>query len=221
MLSVKQIENAAETERYFFESDNYYLKGVPNIEQVSSWFGEGAKQLNLQGAIDRQTFRQLLDGKMPDGSVLGRFRNGEREHRAGYDLTFAAPKSVSILSEICQDTAIHVVHEIAVNATLKLIEQECAQVRIWIDGKTEFVNTENLIIVKIRHDVSRALDAHLHTHCVVMNATLRVDDKWLSLARQNYKTKNGAIKIRRYQNCIIMFLVKQIDNTQNEKTFYT
>lgn len=188
MLSVKPIENAGQAEHYFFEVDNYYLDNQTDVEKTTAWWGEGATQLNLHGYVDRNIFRQLLDGKLLSGQILGRFRNGERQHRAGYDLTFSAPKSVSILAEICQAKEIHTAHETAVNKTLELIQKECAQARMFKDGKNIFVDTNNITVAKIRHDVSRALDAHLHTHCLVMNATLRPEDKkWRALARQDYK----------------------------------
>jgi|GEM_PF-4817236 len=187
MLSAKPIKNVVAADHYFFGVDNYYLDNSTDFENTTAWWGAGAKILNLAGPVDRKVFSELLDGKLPTGKILGRYQNGERQHHPGHDLTFSAPKSVSILAEVCKDKDIYTAHEKAVNDTLEMIQKECAQARMSKNGNSIFIDTNNLTVAKIRHDLSREQDAQLHTHCIVMNATLRPDSKWRSLARQDYK----------------------------------
>ena len=144
MLSVKPIENAQKASHYFLEKDDYYLKS--DGERKIVWFGKGAARLELEGKVSKQTFINFLHGILPvsplvlNGQKLGRYRNGERQHRAGYDLTFSPPKSVSVLSEVLlydqkdKQEAIHNAHEEAVKKTLSLIEKRCAQARVFIGG---------------------------------------------------------------------------------------
>ena len=153
MLSVKPIENAQRASHYFLEKDDYYLQS--DGERKIVWFGKGAARLELEGKVSKQTFISFLHGILPvsplvpDGQKLGRYRNGERQHRAGYDLTFSPPKSVSVLSEVLlydqkdKQEVIHNAHEEAVKKTLSLIEKRCAQARVFIGGSKESLK-ENL-----------------------------------------------------------------------------
>lgn len=65
----------------------------------SEWQGQGAEALGLSGEVDRDQFRDLLDGKIGE-QQLGTYRDGRLEHRPGWDVTLSAPKSVSIMAEV-------------------------------------------------------------------------------------------------------------------------
>ena len=143
----------------------------------------GAGELGFTGSIEKQDFQSVLAGKDKDGNQLvGAGVNGE--HRAGVDLTFSAPKSVSILSEVCDDEGVREAHREAVEATLKHIEEHYAQARQTEKGQTERVNTGNLVIATFEHDTSRELDPQLHTHAVIMNMTQREDGQWRALSNE-------------------------------------
>jgi len=101
MLSAQNVGSAGKALQYF-SKDNYYTE-KEGLEE-SEWFGKGAAKLGLEGKIDKDAFFAALDGKI-DGQELGKcVRNAEgervREHRPGIDLTFSAPKSVSIMAEV-------------------------------------------------------------------------------------------------------------------------
>src|SRR3990170_207677 len=80
--------------------------------------------------------------------------------------------------------------EVDTKETLKTIEKDCAQAKIFKGKKISFENTKNLTVALIRHAASRALDPHLHHHALVMNATERQDKAWRALASSMTKTNN-------------------------------
>ncbi|MFP1498106.1 relaxase domain-containing protein [Escherichia coli] len=59
---------------------------------------QGGRATGLQGSVDKDVFTRLLEGKLPDGADLSRMQDGSNRHRPGYDLTFSAPKSVSMMA---------------------------------------------------------------------------------------------------------------------------
>lgn len=181
MMSVHAIRSAAVAGSYF-EADDYYTNDL----SPSTWAGNGADALGLSGEVDRQQFRQLLEGRLPNGEQLGTVRNGELQHRPGWDLTFSAPKSVSILAEVGGDHRLIEAHDRAVQRTLEHIERAlaCTRVNDRAAGEVRYEQTSSLVAALFRHDTSRALDPDLHTHAVVMNATLRADGQWRSLEAQ-------------------------------------
>ena len=79
---------------HFTDKDNYYVLG----SMGERWAGQGAEQLGLQGSVDKDVFTRLLEGRLPDGADLSRIQDGSNKHRPGYDLTFSAPKSVSMMA---------------------------------------------------------------------------------------------------------------------------
>jgi len=182
MLSISPAKSPTEAKDYY-ERDNYYIKADAGDIQ-SAWFGEGTKHLGLTGEVNGETFVALLEGKLPNGQQLGISKRGEYQHRPGYDLTFSAPKSVSILAEIGGDKRLIEAHDQAVTLALAEIEQ-LASARRSVSGTMTYEATKNLVVAKFHHGTSRALDPQLHTHAVVLNMTKRQDGKWVSLASQS------------------------------------
>ena len=77
----------------YYEKDGYYAKDDPAHKEASAWAGKGAEELGLSGPVDPDTFKAVLEGKVPDGPQLGkRGRDGEIQHRPGRDVTLSAPK---------------------------------------------------------------------------------------------------------------------------------
>ncbi len=176
MLSFSQVKSAGSAGNYYTEKDNYYVIG--SMEE--RWQGKGAELLGLEGKVDKQVFTELLQGKLPDGSDLTRIQDGVNKHRPGYDLTFSAPKSVSMLAMLGGDKRLIDAHNRAVTVALNQVES-LASTRVKKDGVSETVLTGNLIIARFNHDTSRAQDPQIHTHSVVINATQN-GDKWQTLA---------------------------------------
>src|SRR5690606_23378350 len=146
-------------------ADDYYAKEG----EASAWQGNGAAELGLSGEVDDKRFRQLLAGNIGDGQRILRMSNREgTKDRIGIDLTFSAPKSVSLQALVAGDAEIIKAHDRAVERALALAEAR-AQARHKIDGKTRIETTGNLVIGKFRHETSRERDPQLHTHAVILN----------------------------------------------------
>ncbi|WP_026096953.1 MobF family relaxase, partial [Ideonella sp. B508-1] len=177
MISLHNVSSAGEALHYFSQ-DNYYTEHQ-GLEE-SEWFGKGAEALGFEGKIEKREFFEALNGKL-DGQELGKWvRNeetGEREleHRPGIDITFSAPKSVSVIAEVSGNREVREAHEGAVKAALGYIERELSYTRQMEDGELNSVQTGNLVVGMFRHNTSRDLDPQTHTHAIVMNATKRED----------------------------------------------
>ncbi|EAA4815484.1 TPA: relaxase domain-containing protein [Shigella flexneri] len=83
------------------------------------WAGQGAEQLGLQGSVDKDVFTRLLEGRLPDGADLSRMQDGSNRHRPGYDLTFSAPKSVSMMAMLGGDKRLIEAHNQAVDFAVR------------------------------------------------------------------------------------------------------
>jgi conjugative relaxase-like TrwC/TraI family protein len=153
----------------------YYLEVAggtgTGIEAPGRWLGSGARTLGLRGAVDRDALGALLQGDDPDTAQrLGRFHH--RVTVAAFDLTFGAPKSVSMLHALSPpDVAaeVGVAHGRAVVAALDYVERRAVAVRRREVGVVVPVAAEAVAAAGFVHRVSRALDPHLHSHVVVAN----------------------------------------------------
>lgn len=184
MLSHKVLTRADLNDmgRYYAEAeDDYYTKEL----NASEWQGKGAERLGLDGEVDRARFQQLLAGQVKPGIEISRTaKRNDTKERIGIDLTFSAPKSVSIQALVGGDARLVKAHEQAVAATIAHAET-LAQARVKTGGKAGVVDTGNLIVAKFRHETSREQDPQLHTHAVVMNLTRRGDGQWRALRNDN------------------------------------
>lgn len=157
--------------------DDYYAKTL----DATRWQGEGARILGLQGEVDSQRFRELLAGFIDSEHQINRTSiRLDSKTRLGIDLTFSAPKSVSLQALIQGDKGIIKAHERAVQKAIEMAERR-AQARQKIKGKTQIEMTNNLTVATFRHETSRAQDPQLHTHAIVLNLTKRRDGAWRAL----------------------------------------
>ncbi len=154
----------------------YYLEVAGNgagtgIEAPGRWLGSGAAALGLHGEVDGDALGALLRGDDP----LTARRLGRSHHRvtvAAFDLSFCAPKSVSMLHalgppEIAGE--VHAAHVHAVDAALHYVERRAVAVRRPTAGELVPVEAEAVASAGFVHRVSRALDPHLHSHVVMAN----------------------------------------------------
>ncbi len=162
---------------YQEEKDDYYTRD----KQPSEWYGELSSEFGLNGSVEKADFTELLEGKRK-GEILrnNNFKRNNANDRLGLDLTFNAPKSVSIQALVAGDTRLIEAHNEAVKESLTMIEEH-AQARKKVKGKSRIENTGKLAIAMFRHDTNRNNDPHLHTHSVVLNITKRKDEQYRAL----------------------------------------
>ena len=168
----------------YYERDGYYTKDDPAHKEASRWAGKGAEALGLSGPVGPDTFRQILEGKVPNGPQLGRRgKDGEIHHRPGRDVTLSAPKSVSLLAMVGGDDRIVNAHDRAVGKTLAWIEEHAVRTRMQDKTTRTMVRAGNqkMVAATFRHDTSRNLDPQLHTHCVIANMVQGEDGKWRTM----------------------------------------
>jgi conjugative relaxase-like TrwC/TraI family protein len=174
--------------------EDYYTK--PG-EAPGEWMGELAAELGLAGEVDREAYAAVLAGKHPvTGAVLvsrpepRKFVDAEgRERRLdpilGYDIRFAAPKSVSLLYAVGSPevrAAILRAHDHAVAEAVGYLERTACFVQRG-KGGMQIEPGSGFLSMSFRHRSSRAGDPALHTHLVTANMTRAASDgRWLSLA---------------------------------------
>lgn len=172
--------------------EDYYTEGG---EPVGLWLGKGAEKLGLSGAVAKETFLELFNG-FQDGERLVQ-NAGKDNHRPGWDLTFSAPKSVSVLwSQVDQETALEIraAHLSAVEKAVGYLEQEALWTRRG-KGGLEHERCE-AVVAAFEHGTSRAQEPQLHTHALLLNIGLTQDGKTRSLETQaiyEHKMAAGAI----------------------------
>jgi conjugative relaxase-like TrwC/TraI family protein len=170
---------------------DYYDEG----QRVSGeWYGTGAERLGLSGKVRAVEFLRLCDNQHPSiGDKLTQRLKTTRQdgadpaanRRIFYDFTFSPPKSVSLAAFVGNDERILEAHARSVRAALKEFEAFAAT-RVRMRRLQSDRMTRNFVAALFTHDTSRALDPHLHTHCIVFNATFDpVEKRWKAL--QNHE----------------------------------
>ncbi len=165
-----------------------------------TWGGRGAERLGLEGPATLEDFRAVMDGRNPNPSgppltmkdrrareeqapSRGANGGGRAEHQPGIDLTFSAPKSVSVAALVGGDERLIQAHSSAVGAVMGYIEAHYSMTR-QRDGQggVDQVLTGNLLYAQTTHSTSRAGDPNLHTHVVVSNAVFdEAKGEWRAL----------------------------------------
>jgi conjugative relaxase-like TrwC/TraI family protein len=187
VVSIGAIGSAGGAAEYY-AADNYYIGGDAP-ENKGEWGGIAAERLGLSGGVESQTFEDILNGYLPNGAAI---TNNGGEHSPGLDMTFSAPKSVSLLALLGKDERIAPAHLSAVKTTLAWVEQRLAEARISGDGPRA-VSTGNLAYALFAHDVSRNQDPQLHVHSVIINATQRSDGAWRAVHAHKLYNENTLI----------------------------
>ncbi len=153
--------------------DDYYARTEPG-----TWVGAGAQRLGLSGDVDASQVDALAEGHHPlTGVPLG----VRVQKVAAFDLTFSAPKSVSVLAELADRPTGELVeeaHRSAVTATVRFLEAEGVLTGRRGPGGVDRVATEGAVAAAFVHRTSRAGDPQLHTHLLVFNRARGVDGRW-------------------------------------------
>jgi len=174
MLTLSRAIKAGQGEYYLSlaTADDYYLSGE---EPSGYWLGSGAVALGLGGDVEPAAFRHLLRGLSPEGTRK-LVRNVDAERRAGWDLTWSVPKSVSVAwSQANSETRgqIEACVRKAVAAGVRYLEAVAGLTRRGADGHIR--EPAKLILAAFLHSTSRAQDPQLHIHTVLLNVGVRLD----------------------------------------------
>jgi conjugative relaxase-like TrwC/TraI family protein len=202
MLTISKPLSSSQAQTYhakeFMSAEQNYWKQGDTI--LGEWQGRMAERYGFAGAIDELHFTRLSEGQNPlTGEQLVRHRNGQEyttadgttvkpvEHRAGWDATFSAPKSVSLTALVGGDDRVREAHRQAVTTALTELERY-TQARI--GGNRAAETTGEFVAAKFEHDTARPVDGYaapqLHTHAVIFNMTERADGSTRAVQPQSY-----------------------------------
>jgi conjugative relaxase-like TrwC/TraI family protein len=167
MLSISPPRSAADALQYFRDHLQSQVHGdsAPGI-----WLGHGADALDLDGPVLLRDLTSLLIGTHPRQMTKLVQNAGDNRRRAAWDLTWNAPKSVSIawgLGTDAEPDAIEQAHHVAVSETMEWLEKEHLVVRRGKGGKRK--DKAKMIAARFTHHTSRAMDPQLHSHCLLLN----------------------------------------------------
>jgi conjugative relaxase-like TrwC/TraI family protein len=174
------VEQSRYYERQVAQGRDDYYSG--RGESPGRWTGSGAEALRVGSQVDDDGFMALMEGRDPGTGERLR-RVGGRSKVAAFDLTFSAPKSVSVLFAIGEPVlagALVEAHESAVDAAMGYLEREACRVRRGRGGVRREVG-EGFVAAAYRHRMSRAEDPQLHTHVVAANMARGADGRWTAL----------------------------------------
>src|SRR5271170_1579534 len=189
MLTISKPLSASQAQIYHVrefasQEQNYWSR---DQQGHSEWQGRLAEQWGLQGGVGSEHFARLSEGQHPQTEEqlvrhqVSRTYEGKfgrevtsAEHRAGWDATFSAPKSVSLTALVGGDDRVREVHRESVRAALQELERY-TQARIGNVHAPE--TTGKFIAATFEHDTARPVDGYaapqLHTHAVIFNMTER------------------------------------------------
>src|ERR1700722_6035249 len=191
MLTISKPLSATQAQTYhakeFTSAEQNYWK--QDDRTLGEWHGKLAEKFDLAGAVKEEHFARLADGQHPHTAeqlvrhrVVQEYEGADGktvtpvEHRAGWDATFSAPKSVSLTALVGGDDRVRDAHREAVNIALDELERY-TQARI--GGNHAAQTTGRFIAAKFEHDTARPVDGYaapqLHTHAVIFNLT-QLDD---------------------------------------------
>ena len=188
MLTIRAMTGGAGYSQRHLEHSDYYDE---RRKVQGEWQGRGAELLGLRGNVTREQFEAVREGLHPETGEFLRPRHGadrvnndgseQSKARSLYDLTFSAPKSISIQGMVGGDERLVAAHDKAVREALAEAENYAGS-RVRLNGANEDRTTGNWIVAAYRHDTSRELDPQLHTHAVAANLTYDgVEGRWKAL----------------------------------------
>jgi conjugative relaxase-like TrwC/TraI family protein len=186
MISMHGIGSAGAAFSYFSERDDYYRADASSAE----WYGRGAEHARLSGDVNPQDFRAVLEGRV-DSAQVGR----ADAHAPGWDMTFSAPKSVSVAALVNRDQRLVEAHDRATRAALEHVERHALVTRQRDEnGQYAFRTTESMVAAVFRHASSRNHDPQLHSHAVIANVTRDPETgRWVSVhSRDLYRAQAEA-----------------------------
>lgn len=186
MLTISNPLKGAGCGNYYFNHgrDDYYING---LDEPGRWYGTAVKPLELGKRIKHREFQNLLDGFSPDRRLALVQNAGSEDRQCGWDLTFSAPKSVSVLWAFSSPDVraqIEQAHQSAVASALDYLEAVAGVARRGSGGAIR--EPAALLFATFQHGTSRDQDPQLHTHAVLINLGLRQDGTTGTLRSRNF-----------------------------------
>lgn len=175
---------ADQSARYYLDDlgDELRRVGPMHGADAGRWIGRGTTGLGLSGPVDGPALQALLGGRNP--RTARPLAPAHRRSVAGFDLTFTAPKSVSLLFALGdRDSTEEVMaaHRNAVHAAVGHLERRAWAVRRGTGEDRSTVPAGGMVGASFTHCLSRAGDPHLHTHVLAANLAHGVDGRWSAL----------------------------------------
>jgi conjugative relaxase-like TrwC/TraI family protein len=221
MLTISKAINSAQAQTYHkleYTSDaQSYYKQEDTVK--GEWQGKLAASFGLSGEVAPLEFSRLTEGKHPQTEEqMVQHRDGKEytnpdgsvtkpvEHRAGWDATFSAPKSVSLTALVGGDERVTEAHRAAVTTALEELEK---YTHARIGGNNPAEQTGKFIAAKFEHDTARPVNGYaapqLHTHAIIFNVTEREDGSTRALQPQTlFESQNYATAV--YQSALTLQL---------------
>jgi conjugative relaxase-like TrwC/TraI family protein len=194
MISIGKLVDAEQVVRYLIESTadaqlEYY---VTRDEAPGRWTGRAAERLGLDGTVTHDQLRSLLNGRDPRSGADLMERRWSRQSVVAYDVTFSAPKSVSLLYAVGDEqtrAAVLRAHQAAVDAVCEYLQAHAGWGRRYDRESEETIPVRaQLALPQFLHRTSRpvtdaatgavTVDPQLHTHIPIPNYVLRDDGTW-------------------------------------------
>lgn len=173
-------------------SADYYLRAVARStvdyymgqgEAPGYWLGAGSARLGLRGEVTEEAMRRMVYGHNPRSGIPLVENAHARRRRPGFDITFSAPKSATLLYVLGDErtrTAIREAHDGAVADAMDYLERMACKVRRGRGGVRQ-LDGSGFVAAAFRQRTSRAGDPHLHTQVVTANMTAGPDGRWTAL----------------------------------------
>jgi conjugative relaxase-like TrwC/TraI family protein len=201
MLTISKPLSATQAQNYhhkeFTAKEQNYWSQRGEIAGV--WQGRLAQKFGLAGTVAAEDFARISQGQHPQtGEQLVRQRASYEytdgggktvktmEHRAGWDATFSAPKSVSLTGLVGGDDRVREAHRASVGVALEHLE---SYTMARIGGNHPAESTAKFVAAKFEHDTARPVDGYaapqLHTHTVIFNITERENGQYRALQPQS------------------------------------
>ena len=163
----------------YFSREDYYLQRE-DLGENSLWVGKGSRELGLEGPVREEEFRALCRGEDTAGNrlvspkVSRDMESGAliKQHRAGNDCTFSAPKSVSI-AYAAGVKGIKEAHDAAVLSVLGHLDEHYSHYR-----SPDGIRNGGMVAAKFDHATSRNIDPQLHSHVFVLNVVRTEEGGW-------------------------------------------
>jgi conjugative relaxase-like TrwC/TraI family protein len=223
MLTISKAISPAQAQTYHkleYTSDaQSYYKQDDTVK--GEWQGRLAASFGLSGEVSPLEFSRLTESKHPQTEEqMVQHRDGKEytnadgsvtrpvEHRAGWDATFSAPKSVSLTALVGGDERVIEAHRAAVTTALEELEK---YTHARIGGNNPAEQTGKFIAAKFEHDTARPVNGYaapqLHTHAIIFNVTEREDGSTRALQeRTMFESQNYATAV--YQSALTYQLRK-------------